>query len=121
MKRNLGVVFFILALVLSLQSVSQVQAQASFDVQKAIAAGDHKGLTEYYKSQADAQRKIAAMHDSMKVAYRDTHVHYKGTENVLAGHCGNLKLEALKMAAQYDELAAQEEKLAAIPETKKGK
>jgi 7-cyano-7-deazaguanine synthase in queuosine biosynthesis len=90
-----------------------VHAQSgSFDVEKAIAAGDHKGLAEYYQSQAEAQRKIAAMHDKMKTAYRNTHVHYKGIENVLAGHCGDLKFEALKMAEQYDALAKQEEKLA---------
>ncbi|GEM_PF-3450028 len=104
---------------ISMSSVTY--AQPAFNVQKAIAAGDHKGLAEYYQSQADAQRKIAAMHDDMKVAYRNTYVHYKGTENVLAGHCGNLKLQALKMADQYDALAAQEEKLAATQETKKGK
>lgn len=94
-------------------TISNARAQSgSFDVEKAIAAGDHKGLAEYYKSQAEAQRQIAAMHDKMKTSYRNTHVHYKGTENVLAGHCGDLKFEALKMAEQYDALAKQEEKLA---------
>lgn len=83
----------------------------SFDVQKAIGAGDHKALAEYYKSQAEAQRNIAAMHDKMKIAYRDSHVHYKGSENVMAGHCGDLKFQALKAAEQYDALAKQEEKL----------
>lgn len=105
--------FFLFALVLSTYTISTVHAQSgSFDVEKAISAGDHKGLAEYYKSQAEAQRKIAEMHQKMKTAYRDTHVHYKGSENVLAGHCGNLRLQALKMADQYDALAKQEEKLA---------
>lgn len=101
----------LLAFVMAMGMASPVIAQQSFDVEKAIAAGDHKGLADYYKTQAEAQRKVAAMHDKMKVSYRDTHVHYKGTENVLAGHCGNLKEEALKSADQYDDLAKQEELL----------
>jgi hypothetical protein len=111
---RLGIsVALLFALVFSTFTISNVHAQSgSFDVEKAIAAGDHKGLAEYYQSQAEAQRKIAAMHDKMKTAYRNTHVHYKGIENVLAGHCGDLKFEALKMAEQYDALAKQEEKLA---------
>lgn len=105
----------LLALVLAaslLGSAGIARAQQSFDVQKAIAAGDHQALANYYKSQAEAERNVAAMHDKMKTSYRDTHVHYKGSENVLAGHCGNLKLKALESAEQYDALAAQEEKLA---------
>ena len=110
---RLGIsVAFLFALVFSPYTISNVHAQSSsFDVDKAIAAGDHKGLAEYYKSQAEAQRTIAAMHDKMKTAYRNTHVHYKGSENVMAGHCGDLKFQALKMAEQYDALAKQEEKL----------
>ena len=92
--------------------VSTVHAQASFDPQKAIAAGDHKGLANYYKSQADAQRKIADMHDAMRANYGKDHVHYKGSENVMTGHCMNLKGQALKSADDYDALAAQEAKLA---------
>ncbi len=114
MRKNLSI--SLLALTFALTSTSTVPtafAQQKFDVEKAISSGDHKGLAEYYKAQAEEQRKIAAMHDKMKVAYRQTHVHYKGIENDLAGHCGDLKFEALKMAEQYDKLAAQEEKLAA--------
>ena len=102
--------FFVLAL--SSFRPNLLHAQTSFDADKAIAAGDHKGLAAYYKSQAEAQRKIAEMHKKMKTSYRDTHVHYKGTENAMATHCGNLQLQAEKMAEQYDALAAQEEKLA---------
>ncbi|MBZ0123382.1 MAG: hypothetical protein K8F31_05805 [Roseovarius sp.] len=110
---RLGIsVAFLFALVFSPYTISNVHAQSSsFDVDKAIAAGDHKGLAEYYKSQAEAQRTIAAMHDKMKTAYRNTHVHYKGSENVMAGHCGDLKFQALKMAEQYDALAKEEGKL----------
>lgn len=103
------VALFILSSGLALGARAQAQ---SFDVDKAISTGDHKGLAEYYKSQAEAQRNIAAMHDKMKVAYRESHVHYKGSENVMAGHCGDLKFEALKAAEQFDALAKQEEKLA---------
>lgn len=90
---------------------NMIHAQASFDVEKAIAAGDHKGLADYYKSQAEAQRKIVDMHKKMKKNYSGNHAHYKGYENVLAGHCGSLQFQAEKMAEQYDALAAQEEKL----------
>lgn len=86
--------------------------EQNFDVQKAIAAGDHKGLAGYYKLQADEQRKVAEKHDKMKVAYKDSHVHYKGSDNVMQGHCSNLKDQALKAATQYDDLAKQEENLA---------
>lgn len=111
---RLGIsVALLFALVFSTFTISTVHAQtSSFDMEKAIAAGDHKGLAEYYESQAEAQRKIAEMHQKMKTAYRNTHVHYKGIKNVQAGHCGNLKFQALKMAEQYDALAKQEEKLA---------
>lgn len=114
MKKILSIsflMFFVLTLA-AFQSAS-VYAQANFDVQKAIASGDHKGLAEYYKSQAEAQRKIAGMHDAMRADYGKDHVHYKGSENVMTGHCMNLKLQALKSADEYDALAAQEEKLAA--------
>jgi hypothetical protein len=105
-------IFFLFALVISSYAISTVYAQSTFDVDKAIASGDHKGLAEYYKAQAEAQRNVAAMHDKMKTAYRDSHVHYKGSDNVMAGHCGDLKFQALKSAELYDALAKQEEKLA---------
>jgi hypothetical protein len=105
--RSLVVWFFVFGMFFV--AVPRVYA---FDVEKAIASGDHKGLAEYYKDQADAQRKIADMHDKMKISYRESHIHHKGTENVLAGHCGNLKFQALKMAEQYDAMAKEEGKLA---------
>lgn len=91
---------------------SQVRAEQSFDVEKAISSGDHKGLAEYYRSKAEEQRKIAEMHEKMKTSYKNTHVHYKGSENALATHCGNLQIKAREMADQYDKLAQEEEKLA---------
>lgn len=108
--------FIALLLVLGVSfSLAPIAKAQSFDVEKSISSGDHKGLAEYYKSQAEAQRKIAEMHDKMRADYKNNHnhVHYKGYENVLAGHCGNLKFQALKMAEQYDALAKQEENLAA--------
>lgn len=95
----------------SVSLASMASAQA-FDMDKAISSGDHKGLADYYKSQAEAQRKTVEMHKKMKTSYRESHVHYKGTENVLAGHCGNLQFQAAKMADQYDALAKQEDRLA---------
>ncbi|HKY64006.1 MAG TPA: hypothetical protein VJR29_11350 [bacterium] len=100
----------ILVFGISLSIAPKTRAQ-SFDVQKAIEAGDHKGLAEYYRSQAETQRNVAAMHDKMKTEYRKSHVHYKGIDSVMAGHCGDLKFQALKSAEQYDALAKQEEKL----------
>ncbi|MDL1871971.1 hypothetical protein FBR05_07170 [Deltaproteobacteria bacterium PRO3] len=84
-----------------------------FDVQKAIAAGDHKGLAAFYKAQAQAYRDKAAKHEHMHADYKKSHVHYKGMENSLAAHCAILKERALETAKQYDALAAEEEKLAA--------
>lgn len=84
-----------------------------FDVQKAIAAGDHKGLAAFYKAQAQAYRDKAAKHENMHADYKKSHVHYKGMENSLAAHCAILKERALETAKQYDALAAEEEKLAA--------
>ncbi len=105
--------FMVLVLVLGVScSFTSVVSAQSFDVDKAIAAGDHKGLAAYYKSQAEAQRKIVEMHKKMKASYREGHVHYKGSENVMTGHCSNLQLQAEKMAEQYEDLAKQEENLA---------
>lgn len=104
---------FLLLLTLVFSLSSFAQAETSMDVEKAISSGDHKGLAEYYKSQAEAQRKTVEMHKNMKKTYTGQHAHYKGYENVLAGHCGNLQFQAAKMADQYDALAQEEEKLAA--------
>ncbi len=94
-------------------STAPAAPQEPFDVQKAIAAGDHKGLAAYYKAQAQAYRDKAAKHEHMHADYKKSHVHYKGMENSLAAHCAILKERALETAKQYDALAADEEKLAA--------
>ncbi len=102
--------FFVLSMFFAVALPIAKADHKTIDVEKAISKGDHKALAEYYHSQADAQKKIAAMHDEMKTEYRKTHVHYKGIENTLAGHCGNLKSQALKMADEYEALAKEEEK-----------
>lgn len=121
MKNNKNLMAWGLALFLFLAFAHPVHAQsaaenrnppAAFDVEKAIAAGDHQALAEYYRSQAEAQREIAKRHGQMRTDYRKTHVHYKGIENTLSGHCGTLRYQALKAAEQYDAMAKIEEKLA---------
>ena len=113
MKRILSVSFFALILVILMGGSGKTGfAQQTFDVNKAIAAGDHKGLAEYYKSQADLYRQKAASHDNMHADYKKSHVHYKGMENTFAAHCATLKQDALNTAQQYDALAKEEEKLA---------
>lgn len=92
-------------------SAAPVWALMPFNPQEAIEQGDHRALANYYRSLAEEQRRVADMHQTMKTNYRNTHVHYKGIENTLAGHCGALQRKALQMAEYYDRLAAQEEKL----------
>lgn len=89
-----------------------VTAAQDFDVQKAIADGDHQGLAEYYKAQAEKYRQKAAKHDTMAADYKKSYVHYKGMENTMQTHCVGLKAKALETAKQYDEMAKAEEKLA---------
>lgn len=89
-----------------------VSAAQDFDVQKAIANGDHKGLADYYKAQAEKYRQKAAKHDTMAADYKKSNVHYKGMENDMATHCAKLKADAMETAAQYDEMAKAEAKLA---------
>lgn len=101
--------FVLLVAGLPMKTVSAAQ---DFDVQKAIADGDHKGLADFYKAQAETYRQKAASHDTMAADYKKSHVHYKGMENNMATHCATLKADALKTAAQYDEMAKTEEKLA---------
>lgn len=111
MIKKLAGSLFILSMVFAVILPIAKADHKSINVEKAISKGDHKALAEYYRSQADAQKKIAEMHDEMKTEYRKTHVHYKGIENTLAGHCGNLKSQALKMANEYETLAKEEEKM----------
>lgn len=114
MKKRITLFLSVLS-VLGIFSIGNIHslkaAEPSFNIEKAITAGDHKSLAEYYHAQANEQKKIAEMHQKMKTEYRDTHVHYKGYENAMAGHCNNLQLKAQEIADQYEELAKQEEKL----------
>jgi hypothetical protein len=113
MKKLISVSFFalMLTLLLAVGPTQTVFAQPTFDVDKAIAAGDHQGLADYYKSQAVVYRQNAAKHDNMEANYKKSHVHYKGMENALPVHCATLKKDALNTADQYDAMAKEEEAL----------
>lgn len=100
-------------------TASQAPASAPFDLKAAIAAGDHQGLANYYKAEAEAYRQKAAMHENMRMEYGRTSAHYKGMENTFATHCSSLKAEAEKTAKDYDQLAKEEETLAAAPKSSK--
>lgn len=116
MRRKLILFLFILSLFLTVAGkVSSEDASKSVNPEQVVTAGDHAELANYYKSQAEARRQIAEMHDKMKVSYRNSHVHYKGTENALAGQCGELKFQALKMAEKCDAMAKEEAKLVGQP------
>ncbi len=112
MKNKIALLFSALSVLAMLSVwVAPIHAEQTFDVVKSIAAGNHKGLAEYYRTQAEEQKRITKMHDKMKTEYRTSYVHYKGTENVLAGHCGNLQLKSREMAEEYEKLAQEEDKL----------
>ncbi len=120
MKKALSYSLFILVVVsmLGLNHLPLGRTQSSsqdFDVNKAIAAGDHPGLAKYYKAQADVYRQKAALHENMVMDYSKSLVHYKGMDSTFKAHCSALRESALKSAAQYDDLAKEEEKLAAQP------
>ena len=104
--------YLMLALLMNVGSIQTSFAQQTFDVNKAIAAGDHQGLADYYKAQAEVYRQKAAAHDTMHADYKKSHVHYKGMENTFSAHCATLKEDALKTANQYDAMAKEEEALA---------
>ncbi len=93
------------------QKPPTVHADAPFDVKKAISAGDHRGLAEYYRAQATAERKAAERHDQMRLEYQKSaapHAHN------LVLHCHELYLLSLKQAKTYDWLTIQEERLGAV-------
>ena len=96
---------------IGLHSRPLMSAEQNFDVSKAIAAGDHQGLADYYKAEADRYRKKAADHEAMMADYKSTHAYKKGMENSFQAHCTKLKADALDMAEKYDALAKQEQDL----------
>lgn len=105
--------FFIFTVSAHLAPIAQ--AQQKFDVKKAIAAGDHQALSKYYQTQAEAQRKLAELHDRMRLSYQNDPVHYtKSDAHNMAGHCENLRVQALKLANTFDILALQEKRLEAV-------
>jgi hypothetical protein len=119
MKIRQFFVFLLLSIMLGAFGLSNralaAAEKTSFDVDKAIAAGDHQGLSDYYKSQADLYRQKAQSHENMHADYKKSLVHYKGMENTFTTHCNALKKAALNTAAQYDDLASEEAKLAKKP------
>ncbi|KAB2839744.1 hypothetical protein F9K50_07045 [bacterium] len=86
-----------------------VRAEQKFDVEKAIAAGDHKSLAEYYRGQAAAYRQQAQKHKKMEVTYVEAQ-EYWGT-TYLPKHCAELVKKSNEMAELYEKLAQAEEKL----------
>ncbi|HKY63555.1 MAG TPA: hypothetical protein VJR29_09060 [bacterium] len=111
MRKIISLIAFIMVMGLGAHLNSAMGAEQKFDVDQAIAAGDHKGLAEYYRAQAEDYRKKAAAHDTMHTDYKKSHVHYKGMENTFQAHCSQLKEKALETAAKYDQMAQDEEKL----------
>lgn len=111
MKKIISLAVLLFALGVWAHPTPSLAAEQPFDVGKAIAAGDHKGLADYYKAQADLYRKKAEEHDAMMADYKKGHAYYKGMENSFQAHCEKLKKDALSMAEKYNAMAAEEEKL----------
>jgi hypothetical protein len=111
MKKALALIVLTLAVQFGFHSLAVAATDQNFDVSKAIAAGDHKGLADYYKGQADMYRQKASEHDAMMANYKTAHAYKKGMENSFQAHCTKLKQDALDMADKYDALAKQEEQL----------
>lgn len=108
---SLGVFLFILTVALHPMPLMSADQPAPFDVSKAIASGDHKGLAEHYKAQAEVYKKKAAEHDAMQNDYKSTHAYKKGAETSFQSHCSQLKADALSLAAKYEAMAKEEEAL----------
>lgn len=112
MKKNRLILFLLVFFLLLMSHHSLlVNAEEPFDVNKAIAAGDHRGLAEYYRSQMAAEKKAAERHDQMRREYAKSvapHAHN------LVLHCEELYLLSLKQAKTYEWLTIQEERLGAV-------
>ncbi len=120
MKKNLLLLLSIFILGISSFARAQTAPQSpplpsKADLKKAIAAGDHKTLAQYYKALADEERSDALMHEELGKTYQESYVHYDGIQDNIPDQCNQLKDHALKKAAQYDQMAALESRLAAIP------
>lgn len=98
----------VLALML-LAVVSTAQAKTKFDIETAITNAEHKALAQYYSEQAHEQTEIAEMHLRMAKNYRGTHAN-RSTSRMIV-HCNKLKLQALKMAEEYNAMAEIESAL----------
>lgn len=106
--------FFLSPFHLFSQSVLETQkkgeAPASFNVEKAIADGNHKALAEYYRAQAESYRQKAALHERMAEKYGPP-LRFKNLIINRAQHCRVIAYESEKTAKKYEELAVGEEKL----------
>jgi hypothetical protein len=116
--KNTHFLFFVILVFVSVLGLSKpclVNAEAQFNVEQAISAGNHQALSKYYRSQAEAQKALAETHDKMRISYQNSPSHYNSADaHMMAGHCEDLRVQALKMAELYNNLAIQEERLEAI-------
>jgi hypothetical protein len=88
---------------------SHAHGESAFDVQKAIKAGDHKGLAEYYRAEAATYRQLAQKHKKMEITYFEANKESETT--YLPKHCAELVTKSNEMAAIYEKLAKAEEEL----------
>ncbi len=111
MKKTLCFFFLTLIFISGADIISTVGAEPQFDVIKKITEGDHRTLAQYYRSQAEIQRRLINTHDKMRIAYENNRVYYNQEDaHIMVGHCEDLKVQALKMANLYDNLAIQEQR-----------
>lgn len=85
------------------------QAEQKFDVEKAIAAGDHKDLAEYYRAQAARYRQLAEKHKKMEATYVEATADWGIT--YLPKQCADLVKRSMETAEIYEKLAQAEEEL----------
>ncbi len=86
---------------------SGLQAAHAPQVKEMLEKGDHAGLTDYYKKQADEARHKADDMKTMASEYLK-----KFPKNTYAKHCEKMADSYLKEAKEYDALAEVHAKLA---------
>lgn len=84
-----------------------LQAAHAPQVKEMLDKGDHAGLADYYKKQADEARHKAADMKTMASEYLK-----KYPKNTYAKHCEKMEDAYLKEAKEYDNLAEIHGKLA---------
>lgn len=107
-KMNILLPVFVF-MVVAFFNASPIHSQESFDVLKEIAAGDHKGLAEYYRAQAARYRQLAEKHKKMEVTYVEAQEYWPTT--YLPKHCADLVKRSTETAELYEKLAQAEEEL----------